>query len=68
MGIGRRRAFESADYSGWRIGEDSTTAADTPRSATRRQLPTLQPSPIHDRLSLTAHLSHVAYCGRPVGR
>ena len=24
--------------------------------------------PIHDRLSLTAHLCQVAYCGRPVGR
>src|SRR5439155_26981102 len=52
-----------------------TTAGDTPRSATRRQLSTLQPAPIHDRLSLTGHLRHVlqvavavAYCGRPVGR
>ena len=33
---------------------DYTTAGDTPRSATRRQLSTLQAAPIHDRLSLTA--------------
>jgi transposase InsO family protein len=32
----------------------TTTAGDTPRSATRRQLSTLQPAPAHDRLSLTA--------------
>jgi hypothetical protein len=31
-----------------------TTASDTPRSATRRQLSTLQSAPIHDRLSLTS--------------
>ena len=30
------------------------TAGDTPRSATRRQLSTLQPAPTHDRLSLNA--------------
>jgi hypothetical protein len=38
-------------------GDDSQTAIeafDTPRSATRRQLSTLQPAPTHDRLSLTA--------------
>ena len=37
-------------------------ALGTPHSATR------PPAPIHDRLSLTVHLCHVAYCGRPVGR
>ena len=49
-------------------GPDYTNAGDAPRSTTWRQLSTLQPAPIHDRLSLTAHLCHVAYCGRPVGR
>ena len=42
---------------------DYNHRGDTPRSATRRQLSTLQPAPIHDRLSLTA-----APMSRPSGR
>src|SRR5215472_11087083 len=53
----------------------TTTAGDTSRSATRRQLSTLRPTPIHDPLSLTAApMSRASVgrggciLGRPVGR
>ena len=53
-----------------------TTAGDTPRSATRRQLSTLQPPPTHEStltecgtyVSCFRSSVAVAYCGRPVGR
>ena len=41
-----------------------TTAGDTPRSATRRQLSTLQPAPTNERLSLNAAPMSLLQVGR----